>query len=565
MRNLALAVLAWVFLVGATARAADDKTKVNTIKKVSVKGGTVEIVGTQKPSFTTFPMSDPPRFVIDISEAVFSGVPEDVPVTGTGRITAVKTASYGDNASAIARVVIGFDRDVEPDVQASGNSLVVKVGAGSASAVATRSEPAPAKPAVPETRPTAPDTTMQQGRALVAAATAGPATADDQASRDALARANAAKQESDRKAAEAQAAAVAEQQRQAEVARQRQAIADAEAQRKAKEQAEHEARARAEAERKAQDRARADAQARAEAERKAQEKAAADAAARAETQRKAEEAAAAAAAAKVAAEQKAREDAARAEAERKAREQAAAEQRAQEQAAREAAARAEADRKAQEEAARVAAANAAAEQKARENAARAETQRKAREEAAAVAAAKAAADQKAREDAARAEAQRRAQEEAPRAAAARETERKPQQLAQAEAPRPAAREATDARGAAASTPSTGGGEVSARRKLVTMVGFAPDKSRVYVRTNEPVRYSVSQADDKTVILELENTTFQRNNDRRPLDTRFFGGPVMQITPGPVGGKTVRLAVTLRDKVEYQARQDGNEVSLQFAP
>ena len=107
--------------------------------------------------------------------------------------------------------------------------------------------------------------------------------------------------------------------------------------------------------------------------------------------------------------------------------------------------------------------------------------------------------------------------------------------------------------------------MSSRRKTVTLVGFSPDKSRVFVRTNEPVHYTVSQADDRTVVLELENTAFQRRNDRRLLDTRFFGGPVVQIAPSPAGGKTVRVAVTLRDKVGYQARQDGNEVSLQFAP
>jgi len=107
--------------------------------------------------------------------------------------------------------------------------------------------------------------------------------------------------------------------------------------------------------------------------------------------------------------------------------------------------------------------------------------------------------------------------------------------------------------------------VSSRRKMVTLVGFSPDKSRVFVRTNEPVRYTVSQADPKTVVLELENAALQHKNDRRPLDTHFFGGPVVQISPSPAGGNTVRVAVTLRDKVEYQARQDGNEVSLQFAP
>mgnify|MGYP003694803033 CR=1 FL=1 len=63
---------------------------------------------------------------------------------------------------------------------------------------------------------------------------------------------------------------------------------------------------------------------------------------------------------------------------------------------------------------------------------------------------------------------------------------------------------------------------------MTLVGFAPDKSRVYVRTNEPVHYTVSQVDDRTVVLELENTAISRSNDRRPLDTRFFGGPVVQI-------------------------------------
>src|SRR5262249_56240745 len=111
---------------------------------------------------------------------VFAGVREDVTVPGRGRITAIKTASYGNDASAIARVVIGFDRDVEPDVQASGNTLVVKVGSGSAPAVASRSTPAPADSGA-----------LAQGRTLAAAATASPAKSDDHAARDAPAPANA--------------------------------------------------------------------------------------------------------------------------------------------------------------------------------------------------------------------------------------------------------------------------------------------------------------------------------------------------------------------------------------
>ncbi|MGZ6134901.1 MAG: AMIN domain-containing protein, partial [Myxococcaceae bacterium] len=169
MRNGALGALAFWVLVGASARAADPG--VNTIQKVSVKGGTVEIIGTRKPSFTTFPMTDPPRFVIDISEAVFAGVPEDVSVPSGSRITAVKTATYGSDASAIARVVIGFDREAEPDVQATGNTLVVKVGSGSAPAVAARSTPPPPTPSPAQDR-----AAIDQTRALAAAAPTSVAT-----------------------------------------------------------------------------------------------------------------------------------------------------------------------------------------------------------------------------------------------------------------------------------------------------------------------------------------------------------------------------------------------------
>ncbi|HEY1126581.1 MAG TPA: AMIN domain-containing protein, partial [Actinomycetota bacterium] len=124
MRNARAGVCSALVLgLVATAALAQSKVQLNSIKKVQVKGGTVEITGTKKPNFTTFPMSDPPRFVIDISEAVFSGVPDEISVPSGGRVTAIKTASYGDDSSAIARVVIGFDRDLEPEVQASGSTL----------------------------------------------------------------------------------------------------------------------------------------------------------------------------------------------------------------------------------------------------------------------------------------------------------------------------------------------------------------------------------------------------------------------------------------------------------
>src|SRR5512140_2678057 len=133
----ALAVLAFV-----PALALAQGVELNTISKVSVKGSNVEITGTKKPDFTTFTMTDPPRLVIDISEAVFSGVPEEIPINN-GVVAGIKTASYGSDASAIARALVGFEKKYETDIQSSDTTLIVKVlGAGAPTPVAQAEAPA---------------------------------------------------------------------------------------------------------------------------------------------------------------------------------------------------------------------------------------------------------------------------------------------------------------------------------------------------------------------------------------------------------------------------------------
>src|SRR5688572_30611688 len=104
-------VLAAVLALSLPA-LAQEKVDLNTISRVEVKGGVIEIQGNKKPNFTTFTMTDPPRLVIDISEAVFAGVKEEIPV-GNGVVTGIRTASYGSEAAAIARVLIGFEKDSE--------------------------------------------------------------------------------------------------------------------------------------------------------------------------------------------------------------------------------------------------------------------------------------------------------------------------------------------------------------------------------------------------------------------------------------------------------------------
>ena len=58
-------------------------------------------------------MADPPRFVIDLSESRFQGVAESVAVDD-GVISVVKNLSYGSAETSIARVMIAFNRDVDP-------------------------------------------------------------------------------------------------------------------------------------------------------------------------------------------------------------------------------------------------------------------------------------------------------------------------------------------------------------------------------------------------------------------------------------------------------------------
>ena len=98
---------------------------------------------------------------------------------------------------------------------------------------------------------------------------------------------------------------------------------------------------------------------------------------------------------------------------------------------------------------------------------------------------------------------------------------------------------------------------------LTFVGFDQNGPRVYVRTNGPVRYTVSAGAKNTVVLELDNTSMGKSNNARPLETSYFAGPVLRVQPERGPNTSVRVAITLREEAPYQARQEGNEVSVQF--
>jgi hypothetical protein len=332
---LALAVL-------ARASAAAAQVELNVVSSVEIRDEGTEVVvsirGSKPPNFTTFSMADPPRFVIDLSESRFQGVPDDLSAPG-GLIEVVKNLSYGSEATSIARVMIAFTVEVDPpDVQTVGETLLVKIakpgGMQVAAAAAAGPEAAAQARAQEEARRQAEIAALQaeaerksredaemraQQEAKAAAREAGAGTTAGAAASGATSGAAAAGAVAGAAAVGVVAAAAGSDDEAARARAEEEARREAEAQARA--QADAEAQARREAEAQAQAQADAEAQARREAEAQARAQADAEAQARREAEAQAQ--------AQVGAEAQARREAeaqARAEAEAIARAQAEAAQ-----------------------------------------------------------------------------------------------------------------------------------------------------------------------------------------------------------------------------------------------
>ncbi len=513
-----------LFCLGLFAQVAWGQNKdLNTITSVEIHGGRIEIIGTKQPSFTSFTMTDPARLVIDIAEAVFSGVPDQIP--GSGTVSWIKTASYGSDSSAIARVLIGFSQDVETDVASPGNKLVIKVLNSAPPAVAGTEKPTgttPKESTAAKLKDVGASAAVQTASPAGSDATVGEATRKKEESK---AKETAMKAEEERLAQERAQKEVSKREEQERLAEARRAEAEK------KRQAEEESKRLAEQNRLTEQQKRIEAEeakraAAAEEKRQAQEERLAREKAKEEAQ--------------AAKRQAAIEQKQKAEDERLAREKAKEEA---EQAKRQAAV--QQNRSADEE--RLAKSTARAEAEGAKREAAAEQKRKAQEEHLA--------RKKALEEAANAKRQ---------AAADRKQQAEQERVAKAKARQDALAAEREAKLAAKSGSPVAAGP-SKRRATMTFVGFqrAATGARVYVRTNGPIHYTVQQEGDKKVVLELENTRIGTRNSRRPLDTSFFDTAVAMVSPNPAGNRTVRVEISLKEAVSFQTKQDGNEVSVEF--
>jgi hypothetical protein len=98
---------------------------------------------------------------------------------------------------------------------------------------------------------------------------------------------------------------------------------------------------------------------------------------------------------------------------------------------------------------------------------------------------------------------------------------------------------------------------------ITGIGFRPVRGgEVIVRSDHPLEYGVS-GDDRAILLHLRSARIPVANNRRPLDTRFFDGPVERVEPLAVAGGT-DLRIVLRAPAEYQLEQTGSVLTVTFS-
>ncbi len=315
----------------------------------------------------------------------------------------------------------------------------------------------------------------------------------------------------------------------------------------AEEQARFEAKARAEAEQQA----RAEAEARAKAEVEAELRAVAEAQALARAQEQQDKA-------RATDEEKARREAetqaaaqAAAQGKMDAKARAAEEKR---QKAEEAKARREAEAQAKAEA------KARAAEEKRQKAEEAKARREAEAQAKAEAKTRAAGEK--RQKAEEAQARREAEAQARAEAKARTAEEKRQKAEEAKARREAG--ALKVASLPPSEPRAEALAPSGAPNQVREVGFQqlPGASRVFVRTAQEPRFTIMEAGENLIRVELANTRVRRRNDTRFMDTSFFPTAVALVTPRREGSIYV-VEIKLKERVPYRQKVEGDTLAIDF--
>jgi type IV pilus assembly protein PilQ len=130
------------------APTGSEATRLDSIEVMPASGGAVvKIVGDGEFSYSTFALSSPARFVIDLRGVINRAARSSQAVDGSV-VERVRVAQFRPAPKPVSRVVFDLHGDTLPTIERSGSSLIVSFGAANgAPAAAAMPAPAPA-PAV---------------------------------------------------------------------------------------------------------------------------------------------------------------------------------------------------------------------------------------------------------------------------------------------------------------------------------------------------------------------------------------------------------------------------------
>lgn len=166
----------------APAPSGTPATRLESIEVVPADGGgtAVRIAGDGEFPYSTFALSDPSRFVVDLQGVVNRSPRSTVTVPG-GAVQRVRVAQFRPGPKGVARVVFDLKQSVVPRIERSPRALVVTFSQqeqqpGAAGAAGAGVAPlAPASPAPPTEQPSGTAATGGSTPPAAAAATAAPA------------------------------------------------------------------------------------------------------------------------------------------------------------------------------------------------------------------------------------------------------------------------------------------------------------------------------------------------------------------------------------------------------
>jgi type IV pilus assembly protein PilQ len=159
----------------APAPSGAPATRLERIEVLRVGDGTViRIDGDGEFPYSTFALSDPSRFVVDLQGVVNRSPRSTVTVTGAGSaVKRVRVAQFSPAPKAVARVVFDLEQSVVPHIERSPRTLVVSFSPREQAAGGGVAPLPPASPAAPSAAAPA---TPATAASSPPAATAAPAT-----------------------------------------------------------------------------------------------------------------------------------------------------------------------------------------------------------------------------------------------------------------------------------------------------------------------------------------------------------------------------------------------------